>query len=78
MLKLKLYYFDHKIWKSWLIGKDPDAGKDWGKEKKRATENEILYGITDSMDMILEIPGMLQLMEFQRVWHIWMTEQQLF
>ena len=27
--------------KSWLIGKDPDAGKDWGEEKKGTTENEM-------------------------------------
>ena len=26
--------------KNWLIGKDPDAGKDWGKEKKEATERD--------------------------------------
>ena len=25
--------------KSWLIGKDPDAGKDWGQEKKEATQD---------------------------------------
>ena len=25
--------------KSWLVGKDPDAGKDWGQEEKRATED---------------------------------------
>ena len=28
--------------KSWLFGKDPDAGKDWGQEEKRATENEMV------------------------------------
>ena len=28
--------------KSWLIGKDPDAGKDWGQEEKGAAENEII------------------------------------
>ena len=39
--------------KSQLIGKDPDAGKDWGQEEKRATEDEMLDGITDSMDMSL-------------------------
>ena len=27
--------------KSWLFGKDPDAGKDWGQEEKGMTENEI-------------------------------------
>ena len=26
---------------SWLIGKVPDAGKDWGQKKKRASENEM-------------------------------------
>ena len=26
--------------KNWLIGKDPDAGKDWRKEEKGMTENE--------------------------------------
>ena len=35
--------------KSWLIGKDPDAGQDWGQEEKGTTEDEI----TDSMDMSL-------------------------
>ena len=24
---------------SWLIGKDPDAGRDWGQEEKRMTED---------------------------------------
>ena len=28
--------------KSWLIGKDPDAGKDWGQEEKRMTEGEMV------------------------------------
>ena len=28
--------------KSWLIGKDPDAGMDWGQEEKRRTEDEIV------------------------------------
>ena len=27
---------------SQLIGKDPDAGKDWGQEEKRATEDELI------------------------------------
>ena len=27
--------------KSWLIGKDSDAGKDWGQEEKGTTENEM-------------------------------------
>ena len=28
--------------KNWLIGKDPDAGKDWSQEEKRMTENMIV------------------------------------
>ena len=28
--------------KSWLIGKDPDARKDWGQEEKGTTENEMV------------------------------------
>ena len=28
--------------KSWLIGKDPDAGKDWRQEEKGATEDEMV------------------------------------
>ena len=28
--------------KSQLIGKDPDAGKDWGQEEKEATEDEMV------------------------------------
>ena len=27
--------------KSWLIGKDPDAGRDWGQEEKRKTGDEM-------------------------------------
>ena len=27
--------------KSWLIGKDPNAGKDWGQEEKAMTEDEM-------------------------------------
>ena len=37
--------------KSWLIGKDPDAGKDWGQEKGTMMRMRWLDGITDSMDV---------------------------
>ena len=39
--------------KNWLIGKHPDAGKDWRREEKGTTEDEGLDVITDSMDMSL-------------------------
>ena len=40
MLKLKLQYFGHLMWKR-LIGKDSDAGRDWGQEEKGMTEVEM-------------------------------------
>ena len=54
--------------KSWLTGKDPNAGKDWKQNEKGTTENEI-DGITDPMDLnlsklqeIVEDSGVLQFM----------------
>ena len=37
--------------KNWLIGKDPDAGKDWGQEEKGRQRMRWLDGITNSVDM---------------------------
>ena len=39
--------------KNWLIGKDPDAGKDRRQEEKGMTEDEMVDGITDLIDMSL-------------------------
>ena len=39
--------------KSWLIGKDCDAGRDWGRKRRGRQRMRWLYGITNSMDMIL-------------------------
>ena len=36
---------------SQLIGKDPNVGKDWNQEMKGKTEDEMVDGITNSMDM---------------------------
>ena len=37
-----------------LIGKDPDAGKDWKQEEEGMTEDEMVcFGIINSMDMSL-------------------------
>ena len=37
MLKLKLQYFGHLMWR-----KDPDDGKDWRQEEKGMTEDEMV------------------------------------
>ena len=69
--------------KSWLISKDPGAGKDWGQEEKGTTENEMVGWHHRLMDMSLgnlqelwwtERPGVLQSMGLQRVGHDWVTE----
>ena len=37
--------------KSWLIGKDSDAGRDWGQEERGRPRMRWLDGITDLMDV---------------------------
>ena len=41
MLKLKLQYFGHLMQRVEITGKDSDAGRDWGQEEKRMTEDEM-------------------------------------
>ena len=42
--------------KNWIIENDPDAGKDWSRQEKGMTEDEMVGCITDSMDMNLSRP----------------------
>ena len=51
--------------KNWLIGKDPDAGKDWRQEEKGVTEDE-MEGITDLKDMSLS--KLRELVKDQEAW----------
>ena len=65
--------------KSWLIGKDSDAGRDWGQEEKGTTEDEMagchrwLDGrwvwVNSRSWWWTGRPGMLQFMASQRVGH---------
>ena len=69
--------------KSWLIGKDSDAGRDWGQEEKGMTGWD---GWMASLTRWTWVwvnsgswwwtgrPGMLQFMGLQRVRHNWATE----
>ena len=64
--------------KGWLIGKDPDAGRDWGQEEKGATENEMAgwtwIWVKSWSWWWTGRPGMLWFMGSQRVRHDWATE----
>ena len=70
--------------KNWLIGKDPNAGKDWRKEEKGMTEDEVVgwhhwfggheFEQTPGVDDGTGKPGVLQSMGSQRVGHDWVTE----
>ena len=42
MLKRKLQYFGHLMWRTESLEKDPDAGKDWRQEEKGTTEDEMV------------------------------------
>ena len=69
--------------KSWLIGKDSDAGRDWGQEEKGTTEDEMAgwhqwldghesewtLGVGDGQG-----GGVLQFIGSQRVGHYWATD----
>ena len=82
MLRLKLQYFGH-LMRSWLIGKDPDARRDWGQEEKGTTEDE-MAGWHRRLDGRVWVnsgswwwtgrPGVLQFMGSQRLGHDWATE----
>ena len=72
--------------KSWLTGKDPDAGKDWRQEEKGMTEDKMvgwhhwLNGHEFEQTQIwwrTGRPCMLQSKESQRIRPDWVTEQQL-
>ena len=70
--------------KSWLIGKDPDAGRDWRQEEKGTTEEEMVgwhhrhngheFWVGSGNWWWTGKPGVLQSMGSQRVRHDWGTE----
>ena len=75
MLKLKLQYFGHLMWRANLLEKTPMVGKIKGRRRRRWQRMRWLDGITDSTDMSLSQlriwwwtgkPGVLQSMGSQR------------
>jgi len=68
--------------KSWLIGKDSDAGRDWEQEEKGTTEDEMAGSLTRWTWVWVNSgswwwtgrPGVLRFMGLQRVGHDWATE----
>ena len=52
--------------KSWLIWKDPDAGKDWGQEEKGTTEDEMVEWHHQPMEMGLG--GLWELVMDREAW----------
>ena len=67
--------------KSWLIWKDPDAGKDWGQEEKRTTKDEMVgwHHLLDGHEFEQAVgvgdgQGNLVSMGSQRIQHHWVNE----
>ena len=70
--------------KNLLTGKDPDAGKDWRREEKGTTEDEMVgwhhrltgheFWVNSRSWWWTGRPGVLQSMGSQRVRHDWVTE----
>ena len=70
--------------KSWLIGKDPDAGRDWGQEEKGTTEQWDGWTASPTRWSWVWVNsgswwwigwlGVLRFMGSQRVRHDWATE----
>ena len=83
MLKLKLQYFGHLMWRADSLEKALMLRKIEGRRIRGQQRMRWLDGITDSRDMTLSKlqewwwtgrPGVLQFMGSQRVGHDWVTE----
>ena len=85
MLKVKLQYFGHLMWRADSLEKTMILGKMEGGRRREWQRTRWFDSITDSIDMSLSKfrgwwrtgkPVVLQSMGSQRVEHNWVTEQQ--
>ena len=83
MLKLKLQYFGHLMWRADSFEKTLMVGKIGGSRRRGWQRMRCLYGIIDTMDMGLDglqelvmdrEADVLRFMGSQRVGHDWATE----
>ena len=83
MLKLKLQYFGHLMWRTGSLEKILILGKIERGKRRGRQRIRWLDGITDSMDIVwvgswswwwTGRPGVLQSTQLQRIRHDWVTE----
>ena len=83
MVKLKLQYFGHHLWRTDSLEKTLMLGGIGGRSRRGRQRMRWLDGITESMDMVLvnsgswwwtRRAGVLQFMGSQRVSHDWVPE----
>ena len=53
--------------KNWLVGKDPEAGKDWSRRRSEWQRMRRLYDIINLMDMNLR--KLWEIVKDRAVWH---------